>query len=449
MRRLGPAMEVRDFRLWWLAWLAMGMSLQMIEVAIGWEVYAQHRSALDLGWIGLAEFVPMLVLALPAGQLADRVPRRTILVVAMLLGAGVGVGLALVSAGGVTSLLPYLALAVGAGASSALATPAARALPPTLVKLELLPSAMTLRSIAGQGAQVVGPALGGLLYDTSSSLVYLLAAGWCVAGGACVLAMRPAPAAGVAGVTAVAGVAGAAGSAGAAGAAWAAGATGGSESVLDGLRFVRRTQVLLGAILLDLIAVLFGGVVALLPIYARSILHVGASGLGVLRAAPAIGALLAAVAITRRPIGGRAGRLLLTVVAIYGISIVVFGFSRLLWLSLIALGVSGFVDLFSMNIRSTIVAIATPDWLRGRVNAVEMVFISASNELGAFESGVAAYLVGTVPAVVAGGVLTIAFALSWPRLFPSLAHVDRLESLAPPEPAASGAHGPPDPVGAA
>ena len=158
-----------------------------------------------------------------------------------------------------------------------------------------------------------------------------------------------------------------------------------------------RTPVLLGAILLDLLAVLFGGAVALLPVFARSILHVGATGLGVLRAAPAVGALLGAVYITRRPIARRAGRTLLIAVGLYGASIVVFGLSRTFVLSLLALVVSGFVDLYSMNIRSTTVALASPDRLRGRVNAVEMVFISASNQLGAFESGVAAYLVGTVP----------------------------------------------------
>jgi hypothetical protein len=221
---------------------------------------------------------------------------------------------------------------------------------------------MTLRSIATQSAQVVGPALGGLLYGTSPSLVYLLAAGACVAGCLCALAMRPARAADVAsdGTREAASV----------------------ESVLEGLRFVGHTQILLGAILLDLLAVLFGGAVALLPIFARSILHVGATGLGLLRAAPAVGALLGATAITRRPIGGRAGRLLLNVVLIYGACIVVFGLSRSYPLSLLALGVSGFVDLYSMNIRSTTVALATPDRLRGRVNAVEMVFISASNQAG-------------------------------------------------------------------
>jgi hypothetical protein len=201
------------------------------------------------------------------------------------------------------------------------------------------------------------------------------------------------------------------------------------HSVLEGLRFVRHTQILLGAILLDLLAVLFGGAVALLPIFARSILHVGATGLGVLRAAPAVGALLAAMVITKRPIAGRAGRILLTVVFFYGASMVVFGLSRSFWLSLLALGVSGFVDLYSMNIRSTTVALASPDRLRGRVNAVEMVFISASNQLGYFESGVAAALVGAVPAVVGGGIMTMLIALSWRRLFPALADVDRLETL--------------------
>ncbi|MBV8997985.1 MAG: MFS transporter, partial [Solirubrobacterales bacterium] len=208
------------------------------------------------------------------------------------------------------------------------------------------------------------------------------------------------------------------------------------HGVLEGLRFVRRTPVLLGAILLDLLAVPFGGAVALLPVFARSILHVGATGLGVLRAAPAVGALLGAIYITRQPIRGRAGRTLMIVVGLYGASIVVFGLSRVFVISLLALVVGGFVDLYSMNIRSTTVALASPDRLRGRVNAVEMVFISASNQLGAFESGLAAFLVGTVPAVVGGGIMTMLIAISWSRVFPALAHVDRLEDVRPPETAA-------------
>ncbi|HUA49508.1 MAG TPA: MFS transporter [Solirubrobacteraceae bacterium] len=415
MRRLGPALEERDFRLWWLALLGMGTCLQMLEVAIGWEVYALHRSALDLGWIGLAEFIPLFVLALPAGHLADRVPRRLIFGGSLLLGAGVGVGLALVSAAGTTEVWAYLALAVGAGISMALGWPAARAMPPTLVPLEHLQSAMTLRSIASQIGMVVGPALGGLLYGVSPVVVYLIAAGCCLLACLCVILMHPRPAAEISPIED------------------ASGRSATVRSVLEGLRFVGRTQILLGAILLDLLAVLFGGAVALLPVFARSILHVGATGLGVLRAAPAVGALLAAARLTRRPLGGRAGRTLLIVVALYGASIIAFGLSRVFVISLLALGVSGFVDLYSMNIRSTIVALAAPDRLRGRVNAVEMVFISASNQLGAFESGLAAYLVGTIPAVVGGGVITVALALTWGRIFPELAKVDHLEDVHPTE----------------
>ena len=410
LSRWGPALAVRDFRLWWLAQMASNISLQMLQVAIGWEVYSLHRSALDLGWIGLAEFVPLFVLALPAGHLADHFPRRLIVSGSLLLGAAVGIGLAVVSSADVSEVWPYLALAAGAGTSVAIGTPAARSMPPTLVSLDLLAGAMTLRSIAGQAGTVIGPAIGGLLYTVSATLVYGLAAGFCAAGSLCALAMHPhrAPA----------------------GEAEPASL----RTVLEGLRFVRRTPVLLGAILLDLLAVLFGGAVALLPVFARSILHVGPAGLGILRAAPAVGALLAAAVITRRPIAGRAGRLLLWVVGIYGASIIVFGLSRVYVISLLALAVGGFVDLYSMNIRSTIVALATPDRLRGRVNAIEMVFISASNELGAFESGLAAFLFGTIPAVVGGGAITIALAVTWRRVFPQLAEVDRLEAICPVEP---------------
>jgi MFS family permease len=341
------------------------------------------------------------------------VPRRLVLIAANLIGVGIGVGLAIVSGAGVRSPLPYFAFAVGAGVTMALGQPASRAMPPTLVEPELLQSAMTLRSIATQGAQIVGPAIGGLLYGVSPTIVYLVAA------LSCALA-----------VLATAGI----------GPGRAADATSadapGLEMVLEGLRFVRRTPILLGVILLDLLAVLFGGAVALLPIFASRYLHVGASGLGVLRAAPAIGALVAAAVLTRRPIRGSAGRVLLVVVAAFGVCIVVFGLSRSFPLSLIALACSGYADLYSMNIRSTIDALATPDRLRGRVGAVEMVFISASNQLGAFESGLAASVVGTIPSVIGGGCVTIAIALSWARLFPSIARIDRLEEI---RPAAGGA----------
>lgn len=358
MARLGPALRERDFRLWWLAVLGEGVSLQMIEVAIGWEVYHLRRSALDLGWIGLAEFLPMFFLALPAGHLADRVSRRIIFAASLVLAVVIGAGLAVVSNSGDTSVIPYLALAVGSGTVMALGAPASRAMTPTLVPPELLASAMTLRSIATQAASVLGPALGGLIYGISPTVVYLLGAGVCAISTVAVLAMSPGHVADSAAPT-------------------EGPAT--LQSALEGLRFVGRTQILLGAILLDLLAVLFGGAVALLPIFASSILHVGATGLGILRAAPAVGALFAAAALTRKPLGGRAGRLLLVVVFAYGACMVVFGLSRVYVISLLALAVSGFVDMYSMNIRSTTVALATPNRLRGRVNAVEMVFISASN----------------------------------------------------------------------
>jgi MFS family permease len=420
VRRLGPALAERDFALLWLALVGMGVSVQMLEVAIGWEVYTNQRSALDLGLIGLAEFIPMFVLALPAGQLADRLPRRLILAISLLLSAAVAGGLAAVSSAGITGVWPFLALAMGAGTAAAIGTPAARALPPTLVPGELLESAMTLRSIAVQGAQVLGPALGGLLYPFSASLVYGVAGAMCLAAAGCVAAMRHAPAAEQ---------------------APSAGTAPGLHSVLAGIRFVRDTQILLGAILLDLLAVLFGGAVALLPLFARSILHVGPVGLGVLRSAPAVGALCAAALLTRRPLGARAGRTLLSVVGAFGASMIVFGLSRSFVLSLAALAVSGFVDMFSMYIRSTTVALATPDRLRGRVLAVEMVFISASNQLGAFESGLAAFLLGAVPAVVIGGGLTIAIAIGWSRLFPALGGVDRLRDLQPVDVAQAGEEG--------
>jgi MFS family permease len=421
LAHLGPALENRDFRLWWFASLGMNISLQMLEVAIGWEVYAQHGSPLDLGWIGLAEFVPMFVLAIPAGHLADRLPRRLVFAMALVIGAAVGVGLAVLSTSSVTSVLPYLTLAAGAGVVMAIATPASRSMPPTLVPAELLPSAMTLRSIAGQTAMVLGPALGGLLYGVSPVLVYLLAAAACLAASVTVvmIAARPAAQPGRPDQPAAPGPPG-------------------FGSVLAGLGFVRRTPILLGAILLDLLAVLFGGAVALLPVFARSILHVGPEGLGILRAAPAVGALIAAAVITRRPLLRKAGRLLLLVVGVYGASIVVFGLSRSFALSLVMLAIGGFADMFSMNIRSTTSALATPDRLRGRVSAVEMVFISASNQLGAFESGLAASLVGTVPAVVGGGLITMSVAVVWARLFPALARVDRLQEIKPAEPAGAG-----------
>jgi len=381
----------------------------MVFVAVGWQVYDISRNPLHLGLVGLAEFLPLLLFALPAGAIADRLSRKLVYIGSLVVDAAITAGLLVVSLSGAGSLWPFLALSFASGTSAALGNPAIRSMWPSLVPLPLLTSALALRSTVIQATVVTGPAIGGLLFAIRPEVVYgtaialmLLSAVVTIPIRARVVEQAPVEIVGTR-----------------------------LGSLLAGLRFVRRTPVLLGAISLDLVAVLFGGAVALLPLFARDILDVGPVGLGVLRSAPAVGALLAGIMLTRRPLRGMVGRKLLVVVAVFGVSMVVFGLSHSFPLSFAALAVSGFVDMISMNIRSVIGALATPDALRGRVNAVEGVFISASNELGAFESGAAAALVGAVPAVVVGGCLTIAAALLWPRLFPEMARIDRLEALHP------------------
>ena len=383
----------------------------MVAVAVGWQVYAIHQSAFDLGLIGLAEFIPLPLLALPAGQLADRMPRVRLFAVSILAEAVIAGLLLLVTIEGARQLWPFLTLAALAGAIQAFGQPAGRSLTPEIVPIDLLAGALALRSVAGQLATVAGPALGGLLFAIRPETPYTVAVVILVASVGWVLTI-PEPQSTTASNEPPPRL----------------------ESLLGGIRLIRTTPVLLGAITLDLFAVLFGGAVALLPLFARSILHTGPFGLGILRSAPALGALVAGIRLARRPLGRHAGRTLLIVVGTFGVCMVVFGLSRWFWLSLVALAISGFVDMISMNIRSTIAALTTPNELRGRVNAVENVFISASNELGAFESGAAAALLGAVPAVVAGGIVTAALALGWHRAFPALAQVDRLEDIQPAEP---------------
>jgi MFS family permease len=401
-----PALQHRDFRHLWLSLLGSGVGTQMAQVAVGWQVYAIHRSAFDLGLIGLAEFVPALLLALPAGQLADRLPRVYIAAASSFAEAVVVLLLLAVTVAGAQQLWAFVALAALTGLASAFGQPAGRSLAPEIVPTDLLAGALALRSVAFQIALIGGPAVGGLLFAIRPEAVYASAAVLLGLSGLLLFTIRRPETVPPTDTPRL-------------------------ESLLLGVRFIRRTPILLGAISLDLFAVLFGGAVALLPLYARSILHTGPFGLGLLRSATAVGALAGGLLLTRRPLGGRAGRKLFVAVGVFGASIVVFGLSRWFPLSFAALAVSGFADVISMNIRSTTAALATPNELRGRVNAVEGVFISASNELGAFESGSAAALLGAVPAVVAGGVITIGLALTWGRLFPALAHVDRLEEIRP------------------
>lgn len=402
------AFRYRDFALYWVALLATGFAMVMATVAIGWQVYSVRENALDLGLVGLAEFLPLLLLALPAGHLADRVPRRRLIAFMVAMDVLVLSALLVVTARGADQVWPFFALAFLTGVGSAVGAPAGRALTPTLVPQEILVSALAQRSIAFQVSHVASPAIGGLLFAIQPELVYAVGVALSGISLACVLAMRSGREPAAEGAVDLA-------------------------EVLAGVRLIRRTNVLLGAISLDLFAVLLGGAVALLPIFAKDVLDVGPTGLGLLRTAPAVGAFLAAIVIARYPIRRRAGPLMFGVVAGFGASTVVFGLSREMWLSLLALGLAGAFDMVSVVLRSTILPLVTPDELRGRVNAVEMVFISASNELGAFESGVAAALIGAVPAVVVGGVATVVIAGAWWKLFPALARVDRLDELRPVE----------------
>jgi MFS family permease len=404
--RLPPALRLRNFALLWVSSLANGFALQMLVVAIGWQVYSIHRNPLDLGLVGLAEFVPLPILALPAGQLADRVQRRLVVAIGLAIQVAIAALLAVVTLAGAHKLWPFLAIATAAGVSSAVTNPAGRSLMPEIVPTELLPGAVALRSVATQAGIVVGPAIGGVIFAVEPVAVYITAA--TLFAIACVMIL---------GVTARAAVAPATEL------SW--------ESLSAGVSFILRTRMLLGAISLDLVAVLLGDSIALAPVFARTILDVGPVGLGLLRAGPSVGALLAGLLLARRPLHLRAGPTLLAVVATFGAMMIVFGLSRSLPLSLAALAVSGFADMISMNIRSTTVLLVTPPSLQGRVSAVEWVFISASNEIGAFESGAVASLIGTVATVVAGGAVMIGVAGVWRRLFPSLAGMGRLDELQP------------------
>ena len=378
----------------------------MLVVAIGWQVYAIHNNPLDLGLVGLAEFLPLLILALPAGQIADRFPRRTVVALGLVLQGLIAALLVLITLNGANALWPFLTVGAIAGMASALTNPAGRAMTPEIVPTELLPGAIALRSVANQIGIIVGPAVGGVIFAVEPVAVYISAGALFLLAFVTILGVKSARAAAPAMEL-----------------SW--------ENLSAGIGFIVRTRMLLGAISLDLVAVLFGDSIALAPVFARTILDVGPVGLGLLRAAPSAGALLAGLILARKPLKYRAGPTLLVVVAIFGSMMIVFGLSKSLPLSLAALAVAGFADMISMNIRSTTALLVTPHELQGRVSAVEWVFISASNELGAFEAGAVASLIGTVAAVVAGGVVMIGCAASWGRLFPELSHLGRLEELQP------------------
>ena len=408
------------YRRFWLSRVASTAAGQMMMVALGWQMYDLTGSAWDLGLVGLAQFVPALLLALPAGQLVDRHDRHRVLAAALLLQGLVALSLALSSAAGLLGLSMLL------GAGRAFQMPASQALLPQLVSRWQLPRALALSATALQAAVIAGPALGGALY----------------AGGAWLaeLALRSAPALATGGVDAAA--AGAAAvyvlaATGFAAALW--GVVGlrpvagprlaepaSVQTLLAGLRFIAGHKVVLGAMGLDLFAVLLGGATALLPIFARDILQTGPEGLGLLRAAPAAGALLMSLLLTRWALQRHTGLWLLGSVAVFGLCMGVFGLSTHFGLSIAALAVSGAADMVSVVIRQTLVQLETPDAMRGRVSAVNGMFFGASNQLGEFESGATAAWLGPVGSVVLGAAGTLLVVLLWLRGFPALARRDHL-----------------------
>jgi MFS family permease len=382
----------------------------MLQVALGWELYERTHSALALGLVGLATALPVVILALPAGDLADRMDRKRILIWSQVAFIVAGLALAALSYWRGPVLLVYAVL-LGRGAAQAFNNPARQALLPRLVPANVFGNAVTWASSAFQVAAVVGPGIGGIVIaiERGATSVYLISSVLTAFYLWTLIEIRgtPGPQTSAAGEDA----------------ALAASKPREKmtvESLAAGMRFVRETKVILAAITLDLFAVLLGGATALLPIFAKDILQVGPDGLGWLRAAPSVGALLIAVTIAHRPPMRRTGATLLFAVAGFGAATIIFGLSRSFWLSLSMLFVLGALDGISMIIRSTLVQLRTPDQMRGRVSAVNSVFIDMSNELGGFESGALAALVGPVTAVVAGGVGTLivvgSVALAWPEL---------------------------------
>jgi MFS family permease len=377
-------------------------SSQIGAVAIGWQIYDLTGSAFDLGMVGLVQFLPTALLVFVAGHAADRFERKRVVQLCQIAEALTALFLCWGSFGGwLGAVHIYLATFV-LGVAGAFESPATAALLPLIAPQGTLQRATAISSGAAQVATITGPALGGFAYAVSPGLPYAIMVVFWLVGMIFTGLMQPMAQASAKGSAS-------------------------SDDVFAGVKFIRSNQAILGTISLDLFAVLFGGVVALLPIYARDILQTGPFGLGVLRAAPAVGALLMTALLARHTINRRVGLRMFQAVIVFGAATVVFSLSHWIWLSVVALAVLGAADTVSVVIRFSLVQLATPDEMRGRVGAVNFLFINASNQLGQFESGVTAALLGTMPAAVLGGVATIAVALLWMKLFPALREVEKLE----------------------
>jgi MFS family permease len=395
------ALHYPNFRNYLFARFFTTLAVQMQSVAIGWQVYSVTGDPLDLGLIGLAQFLPFVILVLPAGQVADRFDRRLILTLCYIVETVCALLLLGFTLSGTAEIWPVFAILVLFGSARAFAMPTSQAITPNLVPRAAFPNAIALNSSFSHVATIAGPAVGGVMYVAGADVVYLTVS--VILTTSVLLMFRvklpkairaPEPA------------------------SW--------RTVLEGLHFVRSKPIILGAISLDLFAVLFGGATALLPAYASDILHTGPEGLGLLRTAPAIGAAIVAAVLVFYPITRHVGRWLFAGVVVFGVAIIVFGLSESFLLSMAALTLLGIGDMVSVYIRHLLVQLETPDNIRGRVSAVSSVFIGASNELGEFESGLAAAWLGLVPAVVIGGGATLVVTAVWYKLFPQLANMDKL-----------------------
>lgn len=409
----GPASPwaIRDFRLLWVGRVAAVLGIQIQSSALLWQVYEIARrdhpveeASLYLGLVGLCQFLPLLALTLPAGALADRRDRKNTVTLSVMVEGGCALAFLFMALHGAPPLWGLLAVAAVFGAARAFLAPASQAFLPMVVGRRALPPAIAAQSIAFQTGAIAGPALGGVIVGFSVPGAYGVALAMFAIGFASLVLIRtsgkPAPA-----PTRVSAV----------------------EQVKEGLAYVWNTKIVLGAISLDLIVVLLAGVALLTPIFARDILHVGAVGFGLLRASFGAGALLVALYLTRFPIIAHGGRWMFASVAVFGVCTLIFGLSKSVWLSGAVLFLGGAADMISVNIRQTLIQLATPDHMRGRVSSVSMLFIGASNELGEAWSGVAVRLLGPVYAAVYGGLGALTATGLWARWFPALRKADRLE----------------------
>lgn len=390
------------FPAYWAAIMLTGFAVQIQTVSVGWYVYDLTRNPFDLGLVGLSQFLPALMLVVVTGSVADRFSRRGIMAICLVAMAGSAVTLLFVTTHGYTEVWPVFASVALYGLARAFYNPARQSLVPNLVPPALLPTAIAANSTGNQMATICGPAVGGLLYAIRPELAYGAAALFALMAAALVTFAIPRQGR----------------RAGKLPPGWG--------TLAAGFRYIWSNKLVLGAISLDLFAVLFGGAIALLPIYARDILEVGPAGLGLLRSGPAIGAIAVSTVLMVRPIRDHAGPIMFLAVAGFSVATIVFSLSTMLWLSVAMLVLIGAFDMVGVNLRSILIQLGTPDELRGRVSAVNQVFIGASNEVGAFRAGSMAVLIGPVAAVAVGGVATLAVTALWARIFPALRQVRQM-----------------------